>query len=119
MESSRQSKKRAATQEVPKADPSVRLHLRHGKKVFKQLQDNQKADYDKNYKKSFNRDRTTYPSSKSMLAINIMYTNGDQFTTMKKLEFLEFFERKKPHIIATCEVKLDLSSQENEQNQTM
>ena len=40
-----------------------------------------------------------------MPAINIMYTNADQFTTMKKSELLEFVERKKPHIIAICEVK--------------
>ena len=39
------------TQEVPEADPSNRLQLSHGKKVFKQLQDNQEADYHKNYKK--------------------------------------------------------------------
>ena len=86
MESSKQSKKRAATQEVPETDPSNRLLLSHGKKVFKQLQDNQEVDYDKNYKKSFKRDYIIYPSSKSMPAINIMYTNADQFTTMKKSE---------------------------------
>ena len=40
-----------------------------------------------------------------MPAINIMYTNADHFTTMKKSELLEFVERKKPHIIAICEVK--------------
>ena len=40
-----------------------------------------------------------------MPAINIMYTNADQFTTMKNSEFLEFVERKEPHIIAICEVK--------------
>ena len=51
MESKRQSKKRAATQKVPEADPSDRLQLSHGKKVFKQSQDNQEADYDKNCKK--------------------------------------------------------------------
>ena len=85
--------KRAATQEVHEADPSDRFQLSHGKKVFKQLQDDQDANYDKNYKKQFNRDRIIYPSSKSMLAINIMYTNADQFTTMKKLELLEFVER--------------------------
>ena len=34
-----------------------------------------------------------------MPAINIMYTNADQFTTMKNPE------RKKPHTIAICEVK--------------
>ena len=52
--------------------------------------------------KSFNRDRVIYPSSKSMPAINIMYTNADQFSTMKKSELLEFVEQKKPHIIAGC-----------------
>ena len=81
------------------------MQLSHGKKVFKQLQDNQEADYDKNYKKSFNRDQITYPSSKSVPAINVMYINADQFITMKKLELLDFVERKKPHIIAICEVK--------------
>ena len=40
-----------------------------------------------------------------MLAMNIMYTNADQFTTMKMSELLEFVEQKKPHIIAICEVK--------------
>ena len=40
-----------------------------------------------------------------MPAINIMYTNADQFTTMKMSELLEFVEQKKPHIIAICEVK--------------
>ena len=40
-----------------------------------------------------------------MSPINTMYTNADQFTTMKRLELLEFVERKKPHIIAICEVK--------------
>ena len=99
MESTRQSKKRARTQEVPEAHPSDRLQLSHGKKVFEQLQDNQEADFDKNYKKSFNSDRIIYPSSKSMPAINIMYTNANQFTTMKKSELLEFAEQKKPHII--------------------
>ena len=68
MENTSQFKTRAATQEVPRADPSDRLQLSHGKKVFKQLQDNQESDYDKNYKKSFNRDRIIYPSSKSMPA---------------------------------------------------
>ena len=37
--------KTAATQEVPEVDPSDRLQLNHGKKVFKQSQDNQEADY--------------------------------------------------------------------------
>ena len=89
MERTRQSKKRAATQEVPETNPS----------------DNQVADYDKNYEKSINRDRIIYPSSKSMPAINITYTNTDHFTTKKNLELLEFVERAKPHIIAICEVK--------------
>ena len=40
-----------------------------------------------------------------MPAINIIYTNADQFTKMKKSELLEFVERKKPHIIAICEIK--------------
>ena len=35
-----------------------------------------------------------------MPAINIMHTNPDQFTTMKKSEPLEFVEQKKPHSIA-------------------
>ena len=34
-----------------------------------------------------------------------MYNKVYQFTTMKNLELLEFVERKKPHIIAICEVK--------------
>ena len=42
MESTRLSKKRAATQEVPKANPSDRFQLSRGKKVFKQLKDNKK-----------------------------------------------------------------------------
>ena len=82
------------------------MQLSHGKKVFKQLEDNQEADDDRNYKKSFNKDpQLIHPSSKSMSPINIMFTNADQFTTMKRLELLEFVERKKPHIIAICEVK--------------
>ena len=40
-----------------------------------------------------------------MPAINIMFTNTNQFTTTKKLELLEFVEQKKPDIIAICEVK--------------
>ena len=40
-----------------------------------------------------------------MPALNIMYTNVDQFTTTKKSELLKFAERKKPYIIAICEVK--------------
>ena len=40
-----------------------------------------------------------------MPAINIMYINANQFTTMKNLELLEFAERRKPHIIAICKVK--------------
>ena len=51
MDSTRQYKKRAATQDAPEADPSDRLQLSHGNKVFKQLQGNQEADYDKNQKK--------------------------------------------------------------------
>ena len=54
---------------------------------------------------SINRNRIIYPSSKSMPAINITYTNADQFTTKKKLELLEFVERARPHLIAICEVK--------------
>ena len=42
MESTRLSKKQAASQEVPKANPSDRFQLNHGKKVFKQLKDNKK-----------------------------------------------------------------------------
>ena len=34
-----------------------------------------------------------------------MYTNTDQFTTMKKSELLEFVKRKKPRVIAICEVE--------------
>ena len=45
-----------ATQDVPEADPTDRLQRSHGKNVFRQLQDNQEADYDKKYKKSFSRD---------------------------------------------------------------
>ena len=52
----------AATQEVPEADPNNTQQLRHGNKVFKQLKDNQEEDYDKKYKKSFNKDRLIYPS---------------------------------------------------------
>ena len=106
MEKNRQSKTRAATHEFSESDPGDRLQLSHGKKVFKQLEDNQEADDDRNYKKSFNKDpQLIHPSSKSMSPINIMFTNADQFTTMKRLELLEFVERKKPHIIAICEVK--------------
>ena len=86
-------KKRVATKEIREADQSGRLQLSHGKKVLKLLQDNQEADYDKNYKKSCNRDRIIYPSSKSMPAINIMYANTNQFITMKKWELLKFVER--------------------------
>ena len=86
-------------------NPSNKLQLSHSNKGFKQLQDNRGAEYDKNYKKSFNRDHIIYPSSKSMTAINITYTNADQLITMKKSELLEFFGWKKPHIIAICEVK--------------
>ena len=99
MESTKQSKKLAATQEVPEVDPNDRWQLSHGKNVFKQLQDNQEADYDKNYKKSIKTDRIIYHSSKSMPAINIMYTNADHFTTMKKSKLLEFVERKKPILL--------------------
>ena len=81
------------------------MQLTHDKKVLKLLQDNQEADYDKNYKKSFNKNRIIYPSSKSMPAINIMHANADQFITMKKSKLIEFVEQKKPHIIAICEVK--------------
>ena len=66
------------------------------------MQDNQEADHDKNYKKSFNRDRIIYPLSKSMPAINIMYTNANLFTTMKKSELLDFVKQKKPHINLKC-----------------
>ena len=97
-------KKLAATQEVPEADTSNRLELSHGKKVFKQLQNIEEADRDKNSKKSLNRDRMIYPLSKFIPAINIMYNNADQVTTMKMSVLLEFVERKKPHIISICEV---------------
>ena len=43
-----------------------------------------------------------------------MYTNTDQFTTIKKSEPLEFAERKKPHIIAICEVKLKFPRERTE-----
>ena len=33
-----------------------------------------------------------HPSSKSMSPVNILYLNADQFTTMKRLELLEFLE---------------------------
>ena len=46
--------------------------------------------------------------------INIVYTNADQFITMKKLELLGFAERKKTHIIAIYEVKPKIPK--NEQN---
>ena len=46
-----------------------------------------------------------YSSLKSMAAINIMFTNADQFPTTKNLELLEFAEQSKPHIIAICEVE--------------
>ena len=69
MGKTRQSKKRAATQQVPEDDPSNRLQLSYGKKILKQLQDNQEADYNKYYKKSFNSDYMTHPLSKSMPAI--------------------------------------------------
>ena len=49
-----------------------------------------------------------------MPAINIMYTNADQFTTMKMSELLEFVEQKKPHIIAICEVKPTISRERKE-----
>ena len=37
--------------------------------------------------------------------MNILYTNTDQVKTIKKLDLLELVEWKKPHIIATCEIK--------------
>ena len=49
-----------------------------------------------------------------MSPINTMYTNADQFTTMKRLELLEFVERKKPHIIAICEVKSKIPRERTE-----
>ena len=79
------------------------------KKILKQLQDNQEADYDKYYKKSFNSDYIIHPSSKSMPAINIMYINADQFITMKKSELLEFAER-----ITICEVKAKIPRERTE-----
>ena len=60
MESTR-TKNQVATLEVPEANPSDRLQLSHSKKVFTHLQDNQEADHDNNYKKSFNRDHIIYP----------------------------------------------------------
>ena len=50
-----------------------------------------------------------YPLSRSMPAINTMYTNADQFTAMKKSGLLEFAGRKIPRIIATCKVKSKIS----------
>ena len=44
-----------------------------------------------------------------MPAINTMYTNADQFTTMRKSELLEFAVQKIPRIIAFCEVKSKIS----------
>ena len=49
-----------------------------------------------------------------MSPINTMYTNADQFTTMKRLELLEFVERKKPHIIEICEVKSKIPRERTE-----
>ena len=49
-----------------------------------------------------------------MPAINIMYTNVDQFTTMKKSELLEFAEQKKLHIIVICEVKPKIPREQTE-----
>ena len=98
MERTRQSKKRAATLEAPETNPS----------------DNQVADYDKNYEKSISSGRIIYPSSKYIPAINITYTNADQFTTNKKLELSEFVERAKPLIIAICEVKPKIPSKRTE-----
>ena len=114
MGSTRQSKNRAATQQDPEANQSDRLQLSYGKKALKQLQDNQEADYDKYYKKSFNRDYVIHPSSKSMPAINIMHINVNQFITMKKSELLEFAERKKSHIIAISEVKPKITRKRTE-----
>ena len=55
-----------------------------------------------------------YPLAKSTPAINTMYTNANQFTTMKKLELLEFFIRKKPHLIAICQVKPKIPREQTE-----
>ena len=49
-----------------------------------------------------------------MPAINIMYTNSDQLTKMKKSELLGFAERKKHHIIAIFEVKRKIPSERAE-----
>ena len=49
-----------------------------------------------------------------MPAINIMYINANQFTTMKKSELLEFVERRKPHIIAICKVKPKIPREQTE-----
>ena len=51
-----------------------------------------------------------------MFAINIIYSNADPFTTMKKSELLKFVERKKPHIIAICEVKPKIPRERTELN---
>ena len=37
--------------------------------------------------------------------LKILYTNADQLTPTKKIELKELISRKKPHIIAICEVK--------------
>ena len=48
-------------------------------------------------------DQTTNLASKA--ALTIMYTNADQLTTSKKSELLHLIERKKPLVIAICEMK--------------
>ena len=75
-------RKWAATQEVPEADTSNRLELSHGKKVFKQLQNIEEADRDKNSKKSLNRDRMIYPLSKNNTNLNnlLKYLSGKKYS---------------------------------------
>lgn len=50
MKSMRQSEKRAATREAPKADQSDRSQLNNNNKACKKLQENKVSNYNKNYK---------------------------------------------------------------------
>lgn len=73
------------SQETPQADQSDRLELNHNNKIYKKFQENQVSDYDENHTKSSNRSRVIYPLSVSISATNIVYTNTDQFSIMKRL----------------------------------
>ena len=73
------------SQETPQADQSDRLQLKHNNKIYKKFQENQVSDYDENHTKSSNRSRVIYPLSVSISATNIVYTNTDQFSIMKRL----------------------------------